>query len=129
MENEELPPSNSQDNVLTTESTQKEYTSQQWKKDIVRLVRRSAIERYMDSSTTLEEVKTSVKKFEHESGVDEVIEGLTEQEYSIDPTIGECATEISEELLSLFPQVKGIVLLGSSVEGGSGNATCYSLSD
>lgn len=88
-----------------------------WKGDVKRLVRRKMISETRAAS--LSSLKRQVRKRENDLGVDQSLDELASGELIIDPKMVQVAEFLSGNLRERFPEVEGVVLLGSSVHGGS----------
>lgn len=89
----------------------------QWKGNVKRLIRRKMISETRAAS--LPSLKRQVRKRENDLGVDQSLDELASGELIIDPRMAEAAGFLSDNLRVRFPEIEGVVLLGSSVHGGS----------
>lgn len=101
---------------------EKKQKTEEWKEKVERIIHRQHIEASMEwtqgLSDQLDAIKTHVKKRETQIPPAKVVESLVENEYNIPPEIARLAQTLSEGIREEFPEVKAIVLLGSSVHGG-----------
>lgn len=94
-------------------------SAEQWKSDFKRLIRRSAVSREMGKNTSLNEIITKVRQFEQQIGLEKLAEELISEEIIIHPKMAEVANFVFAALSKKFPELKAVVLLGSSVHGGA----------
>ena len=93
---------------------------EQWKHNVGRLIRRVTIESQLNRGKSLSDIKASVKVFEKDNKVDELISALVEKEFVVDPKMADVADDVSRRVRDKFPEVSAIILLGSSTHGGAG---------
>lgn len=97
---------------------EEEYPREKWEEHLRRLIRRRAINKNL-SETSLTKIKEAVRLFEKKIDVDELINSLVKNEFTISPRIAEVAQEVSKIVLAKYPKVKAILLIGSSIHGGA----------
>ena len=91
----------------------------EWENDLRRLIRRGEIYRQMQIESSAKEIKDTVREYEKEVGVSELVNALVYQEVVIQPKMASVASKLYESLAKEFPEVKAIVLMGSPVHGGA----------
>lgn len=94
-------------------------SSQDWRHDFKRLIRRGRIEKELGNSKSLREIIGKVREFEDRVGLDQLIESFISNEIIVDPVMAEVANYVFEVVSQKHPEVLAVVLLGSSVHGGA----------
>jgi hypothetical protein len=95
-------------------------SSEEWGNNLARLSRRSLIaSRYSKrGKKSLAQIINSVRDQEKQLGVDALINQLINSEYSLESSTAGIAEDLSVYARELYPDIEGVVVLGSSMDGG-----------
>lgn len=116
---------NTRNTALSVEEDSKAIVSpnlqvqEEWKNDVKRLIRRAQIYKQMGLKPSVKEVKDTVREYENRIGVEKLIEALVSEENVVNPTMARVAQKLQDELVKDHPEIRAVVLLGSSVHGGA----------
>lgn len=97
------------------------YNSDNWINDVLRLIRRSTIQRKMRNSNSLRDVIAQTRAFENQNRVREEVEKLIKEEFSLDEEMISAATKLKRFLDTEVSKQNefAIVILGSAIHGGA----------